>query len=135
MKYNIKEVSAMLHLPASTIRFYEKEGLLPEVERTEGGYRLFSENNLALLRMIECLKRTGMPIKDIRQFTLWVEQGDASLQERYEMFVERRKAVESQIAELQETLKVIEYKCQYYQTALQAGTEKIYYQQGGKENE
>ena len=130
MTYNIKEISAMLNLPASTIRFYEKEGLLPEVERTEGGYRLFSEDNLALLRMIECLKRTGMPIKDIRQFTVWVQQGDASLQARYDMFVERRKAVEKQIEELQETLKIIDYKCRYYQTALEAGTEKIH-RQGG----
>ena len=67
-----------------------------------------------------------MPIKEIRQFSDWLEQGDASLQQRYEMFLERKRVVEAQISELQETLKTINYKCWYYETAIAAGTEKIH---------
>ena len=67
-----------------------------------------------------------MPIKEILQFIRWLQQGDASLRERYEMFLERRKAVEKQIEQLQETMKVIEYKCWYYETALKAGTESVH---------
>lgn len=126
MSYSMKEVCQMLNLPSSTIRYYDKEGLLPFVERTEGGYRKFSELDIGLLKIIECLKRTGMPIKDIRQFTLWVQQGDASLQARYEMFLERKRTVQKQMEQLQETMKVIDYKCWYYQTALEAGTERVH---------
>ena len=124
--YSIKEISEILGLPASTIRYYDKQGLLPFIERSEGGYRRFSEEDLGLLKIIECLKKTGMPIKEILQFIRWLQQGDASLRERYEMFLERRKAVEKQIEQLQETMKVIEYKCWYYETALKAGTESVH---------
>ena len=126
MTYSMKEVCRMLNLSASTIRYYDKEGLLPFVTRTEGGYRQFSDDDVGLLRIIECLKRTGMPIRDIRQFTVWVQQGDASLRERYEMFLERKRSVQDQMTQLQKTMEIIEYKCRYYQTALEAGTEKVH---------
>jgi len=124
--YTIKEAAIKMNLPVSTIRYYDKQGLLPFVQRSESGYRMFSEKDIGLLNMIECLKLTGMPIKEMKQFTLWLQQGDDSLQERYQMFLERRKAVVQQIAQLQQTLKVIDYKCWYYETAIQAGTEAIH---------
>ena len=124
--YTIKEVAEKTSLPPSTIRYYDKQGLLPFVQRSESGYRMFSESDIGLLNMIECLKLTGMPIKEIKQFTLWLQQGDSSLQERYQMFLERQKAVEQQIAQLQQTLKLVDYKCWYYKTAIQAGTEAIH---------
>lgn len=127
-KYTIKEVAAMMHVPASTIRYYDKEGLLPFVKRMESGYRIFSEKDVATLRIINCLKKTGMPLKEIRQFSGWLEEGDASLPKRYEMFLERRQIVEAQIAEMQEILDTINRKCQYYETAIAAGTEKIHLQ-------
>ena len=80
-----------------------------------------------MLRVIECLKKSGMSIKDIRQFSEWVLMGDDSLQERYEMFLERKKAVEAQMADLQKTLDFINHKCWYYETAIEAGTEKIHF--------
>lgn len=124
--YTIKEVAEKLNLPASTIRYYDKQGLLPFVRRSEAGYRLFSEEDLGLLNMIECLKKTGMPIKEIKQFCHWVQQGDTSLRQRFDMFLERRKAVREQMAQLEKTMEVIEYKCWYYETALAAGTEAIH---------
>ena len=90
---------------------------------------MFSETDIGMLRVIDCLKKTGMPIKDIQQFSKWAQMGDASLQERYDMFLARKKTVEAQIAELQETLKFVEHKCEYYRTALEAGTEKIHFQE------
>lgn len=125
-KYTIKDAAQMMGVPTSTIRYYDKEGLLPFMERMESGYRIFTEKDIATLRIIDCLKKTGMPIKEIRQFTDWLEQGDASLQQRYEMFLERKRIVEAQMAELQETLNTINYKCWYYETAIAAGTEKIH---------
>lgn len=124
--YTIKEAAEKMNLPASTIRYYDKQGLLPFVQRSESGYRMFSDKDIGLLNMIECLKQTGMPIKEIKQFCQWVQQGDASLQQRFDMFRERRKAVQEQMMQLEKTMEVIEYKCWYYETALAAGTEAIH---------
>lgn len=74
-----------------------------------------------------------MSIKDIQQFSKWVLMGDDSLQERYEMFLERKKAVEAQMADLQKTLDFINHKCWYYETALEAGTEKIHFKEQSEE--
>lgn len=124
--YTIKEAAEMMDLPASTLRYYDRQGLLPFVARSDSGYRLFSEADMKLLRIIECLKRTGMPIKEIRQFTRWLQQGDASLQQRYDLFLERRRVVQEQMAQLKQTLQIIDYKCWYYETALAAGTEAVH---------
>lgn len=123
-KYTIKDAAKIMNVPTSTIRFYDKEGLLPFMERMESGYRIFSDSDLAMLRTIDCLKKTGMPLKEIRQFITWVQQGDASLSERYEMFLERKKVVEEQMAELQSTLDIVNFKCWYYKASLEAGSEK-----------
>ena len=128
-QYTIKDAARIMNVPASTIRYYDKEGLLPFIERQESGCRVFSEKNMEALRIIDCLKKTGMSIKEIRQFSQWLEQGDASLRQRYEMFLERRRVVEEQMAKLQEVLNTINYECWYYETAIAAGTEKIH--QGG----
>lgn len=128
-KYTIKDAADMMHVPTSTIRYYDKEGLLPFVERLESGYRIFTEKDLATLRIIDCLKKTGMSIREIRQFSQWLEQGDASLQQRYEMFLERKRAVEAQMKELQGILDIINMKCRYYEEAIAAGTEKIHFKE------
>lgn len=125
-EYTISQVSELLDLPVSTIRFYDKEGLLPFIERKNSGYRIFRDSDIEMLKIVDCLKSTGMPIKDIKQFTEWVKQGDASLSQRYNLFVERRLAVEKQIKELQQSLKVIDFKRDYYKKAIEAGTEDVH---------
>ncbi len=129
MPYTIKQAAELTNLTPVTLRYYDKQGLLPYMERRESGYRMFSDGDIAMLRVIECLKKSGMPIKDIRQFSEWVLMGDDSLNERYEIFLERKKAVEAQIAELQKTLDFINHKCWYYETAIEAGTEKIHFKE------
>lgn len=126
MSYTIKEVSERLGLPSSTIRYYDKQGLLPFLERKESGYRLFNDESIQALKIIECLKSTGMSLTDIAQFMEWVRLGDASLEQRYKMFKERRAVVQAQLDQLQKTMEVIDYKCWYYQTATEAGTERIH---------
>ena len=125
-KYTIKDAARIMGVPTSTIRYFDKEGLLPFVERLASGYRIFTEKDIATLRIIDCLKKTGMSIKEIRQFSSWLEQGDSSLQQRYDMFLERRRVVKQQMAELQKILDTVNYKCWYYETAIAAGTEKIH---------
>ena len=72
--------------------------------------------------ILECLKNTGMSLKDIRTFFAWCDQGDSTLQQRYQMFVERKAETERQIALLQKELKHIEFKCEYYRRALEYGS-------------
>lgn len=126
MEYSISETAKKAGITASTIRFYEKEGLLPSIKRDKNGIRSFTDDDLQSLRIIECLKATGMPIKDIRKFIDLCAEGDNSLQERYELFLDRKIAVQKQIEELHKIEKVIDFKCWYYQTAIEAGTEKVH---------
>lgn len=129
MPYTIGEVASMLGINASTLRYYDKEGLLPRVGRTAGGIRSFTDADLETLRIIECLKSTGMPIKDIRQFMDWCQEGDATLERRREMFYERKRLVMEQMEGLRRTLETIEYKCWYYDMACELGSSKDVYAQ------
>lgn len=123
MFYSIGEVAAMFNMAASTLRYYDREGLFPNVKRSSGGIRVFSEAEVETLKMIECLKSTGMEIKDIKQFLDWCVEGEATLQKRRDMFYERRKIVEKQMEALRKTMEMIQYKCWYYETAVEAGSE------------
>ena len=123
MAYRISEVERMLGIPVTTIRYYDREGLLPNVTRSEGGQREFSDDDIKLLQVIECLKRTNMPIKDIRRFTHLLAEGDQSLEERRQMFYERRETVREQIEGLKAVAELIDRKCAYYDAAVAAGTE------------
>ncbi|MGS2778530.1 MerR family transcriptional regulator [Robertmurraya sp. GLU-23] len=124
--YSISEVAKELNVTVYTLRYYDKEGLMPFVERTANGIRLFKESDIEALKIIECLKSTGMPIKEIKNFIEWCSDGDSTLQQRYDMFLERKACVEAQMEELKKTMKLIEHKCLYYKTALNAGTEEIH---------
>lgn len=124
--YSISEAAEKLNLTVHTLRYYDKEGLTPFVERTAGGTRVFKETDIDALKIIECLKATGMPLKEIKHFIDWCAAGDATLQERYALFLERKATVEAQMRELQETMALIEHKCWYYETALAAGTEAVH---------
>lgn len=118
--YTISQVSEMFHLPVSTLRYYDKEGLFPYLER-KGGIRKFSDRELEELRMIECLKKSGLEIKDIRQFFAWVSEGPSTYADRKELFEHRKAAVEEEMRSLEKTLAMLKFKCWYYDQAL-AGT-------------
>lgn len=121
--YTIGEISNKFNLSISAIRYYDKEGLFPNIER-KNGIRQFSESDVESILMIECLKRSGMQIKDIKQFLDWCNQGDETLQKRYDMFNEQKEKVLSQIEELKRALNLINYKCWYYQEAIKQGSDK-----------
>lgn len=123
MSYSIGEVASKLNIPTSTLRYYDREGLLSNVKRSSGGIRVFSDVEIDTLKVVECLKVTGMQIKDIKQFLDWCLEGDKTLQKRRDLFYERRAVVEKQMEELQKTMEMIQYKCWYYETAFEAGTE------------
>lgn len=120
--YTVGEMAKMLGVPASTLRYYDKEGLLPFVERSAGGIRMFRESDLEWLRVTGCMKKAGMSLRDIRQYMELVIQGDDTIDARLEMFRRQRKTLETQMAELQHTMDMVDYKCWYYETAQKTGT-------------
>lgn len=122
MYYTVSEIAKKVNISSYTLRFYDKEGLLPFVERSKGGIRMFKEDDFEFIYMIECLKKSGMSLKDIRTFINWCFQGDETISQRLDMFKEQQKKVEEEIEALKETLNVIKYKRWYYETALAAGT-------------
>lgn len=126
MHYTVSQAAARTGITAHTLRYYDREGLLPFVKRTETGIRQFSEEDFEWLSLIECLKNTGMSIKDIRTFIDWCMEGDVTLEKRLEMFYTRRVEAQRQIAELQKCIDKINYKCWYYETAVAAGTENVH---------
>lgn len=120
--YTIGQVSEIFHLPISTLRYYDKQGFFPNLKR-KGNVRYFSENELEALRIIECLKNSGLEIKDIQQFFVWVKEGSSSYKKRKELFEARKLAVEEEINALQKTLSLLKFKCWYYETAIADGNE------------
>ena len=121
--YTIGQVSKMFGLPISTLRYYDKEGLFPNMERTSG-IRNFSETEIEGLRVIECLKKTGMEIKDIKQFMHWCAAGPSTYSNRKELFECRKKALEEQLQELEKNMAMIKFKCWYYEQAISDGNEE-----------
>ena len=113
----------MFDLPISTLRYYDKEGLFPDMVR-KSGIRQFSDREVEALRVIECLKASGLEIKDIKQFMEWCVEGPSTYAWRKALFETRKAAVEEEMSHLQKTLDMLEYKCWYYDTAIRDGGEE-----------
>lgn len=115
MKYcSISEVSAKFNIPESTLRYYEKKGLLPLIERDAAGRRLFSENQMTLLEIIIYLKNTHMPVKGIKQYVNWVVEGDSTTERRLEMMKNHKQAVLAEISLMTVALNAIDVKITRY---------------------
>ena len=122
--YTIGQISEMFQLPISTLRYYDKEGLFPDLERSSG-IRRFSEKEIEALRVIECLKKSGLEIKDIKLFMEWCSEGSATYQRRKELFERQKEIVQKEIAKLEKVLDMLQFKCWYYEQAIEDGIQSI----------
>ena len=122
MNYSIGEVSRMFGLPQSTLRYYDKEGLFPALTRTSG-IRRFGEQELEALRVIECLKRSGLEIKEIKQFMDWCVEGSSTYPQRKALFETQKAHMEAEIERMNRTLDMLRFKCWYYAQAIHDGSE------------
>ena len=120
--YTIGQVSERFHIPISTLRYYDKEGLFPEIQRTSG-IRRFGEKEIDALRVIECLKKSGLEIKDIKQFMEWCIQGSETYPQRLNLFLRQRRQVAAELAHMNRVLDMLKFKCWYYEEALKDGNE------------
>ena len=115
-------MSELTGLPASTLRYYDKQGLLPNLKRDGNNIRIFTDDDYASLRLIDCLKRSGLSIKDIKKFIDMAGKKEA-LTGRLEIFRKRREILRKELEDLKGVLDVIEYKCWYYEKACEAGSD------------
>lgn len=122
MYYTIGEISKKLNISQYTLRYYSNMGLLPFVERSDNGNRLFKEEDCEWLYVIDCLKMAGMSLKDIKTFVDWVLEGDTTIEKRLQLFKDQINAVQSQIERLHEAMDILRYKQWYYETASAAGS-------------
>lgn len=125
MYYTVGEMAKRLGVAPSTLRYYDQEGLLPFVERSEGGIRVFKESDYEWLQVIGCLKKTGMQLRDIKTFIEMAMQGDQTIELRLALITKQKESVKAQIAELEETLRTLEFKEWYYNTAKENGTTSV----------
>lgn len=120
----IGEISKKTGLSISKLRYYDKHGLLQNIDRSNGGIRKFDDKDLEALRIILCLKTSGMKISEIKQFMDWCSKGDTTIDKRLNMFYQQEKNINEQIDILNKSLKLIKFKQWYYETAKRDGTEK-----------
>ena len=120
--YSIGEISKMFQLPISTLRYYDKEGLFPHLKRVNG-VRQFSESEIETLRVIDCLKKSGLEIKDIKEYMALCSLGNTTLKQRKEIFEKQKEEVLQEMEKLQKVLSMLNYKCWYYDQAIEKNDE------------
>ncbi|AIQ54845.1 MerR family transcriptional regulator [Paenibacillus sp. FSL R7-0331] len=114
MGYSIKTISQKSGLSQYTLRYYEREGVLPEVARDEHGNRCFHDEDLELISLICCLKDTGMPIADIKQFISLSKEGHSSLSEQRRLLQEHKVHIDEKIKFFQTFAEKVEHKIAYF---------------------
>lgn len=120
--YSIGEISKMFQLPISTLRYYDKEGLFPHLKRVNG-VRQFSESEIETLRVIDCLKKSGLEIKEIKEYMSLCSLGNTTLKQRKEIFEKQKEEVLQEMEKLQKILSMLNYKCWYYDQAIEKNDE------------
>ena len=110
----------MFNLPISTLRYYDEKGLFPTMQR-DSGMRKFGERELEALRVIECLKKSGLEIRDIKQFMAWCVQGSGTCPQRRGLFLRQKAAVEAEIERMNRVLDMLRFKCWYYEQVIRDG--------------
>ena len=120
--YTIGQVSQMFGLPISTLRYYDKQGLFPNMERVSG-IRKFSDSEMEALRVIECLKKSGLEIKDIKQFMDWCVEGASTYPQRKALVEKQRERLEAELVHMNKVLDMLKFTCCYYEQATRYGSE------------
>ena len=128
--YSIGQIAKKYHVTVPTLRYYDEQGLLPFVKRNEAGQRIFTDDDMGYLEVVDCLKRSAIPLRDIKTFMQWCVEGDDTLPERYQFMIDHEAALEQKIKVLQANLAFLRWKKWYYQHANEAGTEQIFFEPG-----
>lgn len=121
----IAEVSKKYQISADTLRYYEKEGLIPCISRTEGGVRNYTEDDCARIGFIKCMRGAGLSIEVLKQYFELFAKGKRTLKARRDLLAREREKLKARLAELQDTLKRLDYKISVYDKALKSKTKEL----------
>lgn len=117
----IKEVSERYGISQDTLRYYEKAGLIPEVNRTAGGIRDYSENDLGWVELVLCMRNAGLSTGSIAEYRRLYQQGDSTIPDRLKLLTDQREELLSVQARIAETLERLNYKISVYERAVKTG--------------
>lgn len=121
MTYSIGEFAGIIGIPTSTLRYYEKEGLL-KPDRDKNNLRVFTEAEVGWVRFLLHLKGTGMSMAELKQYTLWRAEGDSTLQHRLDLLKQRQLLLRHEMAELEQNLDIVTRKIGFYDDRLAGET-------------
>ncbi|MBN2266871.1 MAG: MerR family transcriptional regulator [Candidatus Babeliaceae bacterium] len=114
MTYTIKEFAQKVNLSAPTLRYYEKEGLLPASKRLNNSHRIYNDSDIPWVTLISCLRSTGMSVSDLKHYVKLCEQGDKTVQERKQIILHQKQKIEMQLQEIKKHLELINLKLNMY---------------------
>ena len=120
-KYTVREVAEIMGVTPYTIRYYDNAGLIPGVDRSAGNSRLFSDYNVSWLKLVVCLRATGLPVEGVKHYIDMCRQGDETIPERAELIFRQEKILREQMRNLQAQMEVLQYKKKFYETLLATG--------------
>ncbi|HUC90764.1 MAG TPA: MerR family transcriptional regulator [Paenibacillus sp.] len=126
----IAEVSAKFDLSQDTLRYYERVGLIPRVNRNKSGIRDYTEEDCRWVEFVKCMRNAGLPVEVLIEYLGLYQQGDATLEARKELLIEQRKLLSMRIEEMTNTLERLDYKIDRYEQGL-VGKEKTLRGTGG----
>lgn len=118
MSFTIGEVSTLLNIRNSTLHYYERVGILPNIEKNSSGHRVFSTETVEFLKVVRCMRQTGMGITDIKNYVALCEEGDDSITTRQAIFIQQKKVLHQQLKELNDYIRYVDHKISYYQKKL-----------------
>lgn len=114
----IAEVSERFDLSSDTLRYYERVGLIPPVNRTDSGIRDYNELDLRRVDFIKCMRSAGLPVDVLIEYVGLVQQGDQTIDARKEILIEQRDLVKAKMEEMQKTLDLLDHKIEVYEKAI-----------------
>ena len=122
---NISEVSKKHNIPTDTIRYYEKVGLIPGVNRRESGIRDFSDNDVRWIEYIKCMRSAGMPIKELSEYVGLFEKGEKTHKQRKQILIRQRDNLVEKLKEMKKTLKMLNHKINTYDNEMKKYEKKL----------
>lgn len=130
--YTIKEAAEMMDVSEHTLRFWAKNGFIPDIERDRNNIRLFSERTLGWIKIVKCLRNVGVDLKSVKKYIDLCLIGDETIQKRYEIILETKRKALEQMEDLKKQLEVLDYKENYYKTLIANNLQDKYNPTNGK---
>ena len=121
-KYTVKDVAKIMNISAHTVRYYDNEGLIPFVSRTESNIRMFSDYDISWFRIIHCLRATDLSISNVKKYIDLCLKGDKTIPQRAEIIFAQEKKLKDNLKNLQSQMKILQKKKKYYTELLKKKT-------------